>query len=86
MSGAVTSYRERYVATNLADVIAVQGRRRNWLAERAGVSESLLSKIISGTKTADRVLGERIADLLGVPFGVLFEFRERNEFVSPAEQ
>ena len=80
------SHDERYVATNLAEVIAAQGRRRNWLAERVGVSESLISKIVAGTKTADRVLGERIADVLGVPFGVLFEFRERNDFIPPVEQ
>jgi transcriptional regulator with XRE-family HTH domain len=86
MSGATTSGNRRYVATNLADVIEAQGRKRNWLAERVGVSEALLYKIVLGTKTADRALGERIADALGVPFLVLFEIRERNEIDSLAER
>jgi transcriptional regulator with XRE-family HTH domain len=86
MSGIAVISSGRYVATNLADVIEAQGRRRNWLAERVGVSEALLYKIVSGTKTADRALGERIADALGVPFGVLFEIRERNDSDSPPEE
>ena len=77
---------QRYVATNLAAVLEAQGRKRTWLAERVGVSEALLYKIVAGTKTADRALGERIAAALGVPFGVLFEFRERNDSDSLAEE
>ena len=76
----------RYVATNLAAVLEAQGRKRTWLAERVGVSEALLYKIVAGTKTADGALGERIAASLGVPFGVLFEFRERNDSDSLAEE
>lgn len=77
---------QRYVATNLAAVLEAQGRKRTWLAERVGVSEALLYKIVAGAKTADRALGERIAASLGVPFGVLFEFRERNDSDSLAEE
>ena len=74
------------MATNLAAVIEAQGRRRNWLAERVGVSEALLYKIVAGTKTADRELAERIAGELGTPLFLLFEFRDRNVCDSPTEQ
>lgn len=77
---------QRYVATNLAAVLEAQGRKRTWLAERVGVSDALLYKIVAGAKTADRGLGERIAACLGVPFGVLFEFRERNDSDSLADE
>jgi transcriptional regulator with XRE-family HTH domain len=75
----------RYVSTNLAAVLEAQGRMRRWLAERVGVSESLISKVLSGKKTVDQALGERIAEALGVPFNVLFEFRERNTSDSSPE-
>jgi hypothetical protein len=64
---------ERYRATGLGEVIDEQGRKRRWLADRVGVSEAYLSMIISGMRTVDRSLGERIGALLGVPFFLLFE-------------
>jgi transcriptional regulator with XRE-family HTH domain len=76
----------RYVSTNLAAVLEAQGRMRRWLAERVGVSESLISKVLARTKTVDQALGERIADVLGVPFSVLFEFHERNTSDSRTER
>ena len=64
---------ERFRATGLGEVIDEQGRKRRWLADRIGVSESYLSMIITGGRTVDRSLGERIGALLGVPFFLLFE-------------
>jgi hypothetical protein len=64
---------ERYRATELGQVIDAQGRKRRWVADRVGISESYLSRIIAGEKTIDRARGERIGSLLGVPFFVLFE-------------
>ncbi len=75
----------RYVATNLAAVLDGQGRMRSWLAGRVGVSESSVSKIVAGTRTVDRELGEAIAAAVDVPFFVLFSLRERSETDSSPE-
>ena len=76
----------RYVATNLAAVRDGQGRMRSWLAGRVGVSESSVSKIVAGTRTVDRDLGEAIAAALDVPFFVLFALRGRSESDSRPEE
>jgi hypothetical protein len=76
----------RYVATNLAAVLDGQGRMRSWLAGRVGVSESSVSKIVAGTRTVDRDLGEAMAAALDVPFLVLFALRERSEIDSFPEE
>jgi hypothetical protein len=76
----------RYVATNLAAVLDGQGRMRSWLAGRVGVSESSVSKIVAGTRTVDRDLGEAIAAALDVPFFVLFALRGRSEINSSPEE
>jgi hypothetical protein len=76
----------RYVATNLAAVLDGQGRMRSWLASRVGVSESSVSKIVAGTRTVDRDLGEAIAAAVDVPFFVLFALRGRSEINSSPEE
>ena len=76
----------RYGATNLEAVLDAQGRKRRWLAERIGVSESFVSKLLAGRLTVDRQQGERVAAALGVPFFVLFELRERSEEDSLTER
>jgi transcriptional regulator with XRE-family HTH domain len=70
----------RYVATDaLEAVLEEQGRKRRWLADRIGVSESWISHVLAGRHTVDREQGERIAATLGVPFFVLFALRERSD-------
>jgi transcriptional regulator with XRE-family HTH domain len=70
----------RYIATsNLGAVLETQGRKMRWLADRIGVSESKISHVLAGRHTVDRDQGERIAGILGVPFSVLFELRERSD-------
>ena len=59
---------------------------QSWLAQRVGISQGYVSKIVAGTKTVDGPLGERIAVALDVPFGVLFEIHERNDFVSDGDE
>lgn len=71
-----TEQSDRFLAKGLGDVMDEQGRKRRWLADRIGVSESYLSMVISGGRTVDRALGERIGSLLGVPFFLLFELAE----------
>lgn len=69
---------ERYRSTNLALVIREQGRFQKWLAQQLGVSESFVSKVVLGHRTLGRVQAERVAQILGVPFFVLFELHEGN--------
>src|SRR3954470_3598240 len=85
MRGDNSGSAERYVATdNLAAVLAAQGRKQTWLAERLGVSTSLLCLIIGGAKTVDRERGQQIADALGVPFRLLFKLRSRSKEIALA--
>ena len=77
----------RYVATNLAAVLEAQGRKRTWLAERVGVSEALLYKIVAGTKTAEVHSGSgspppwecRLACSLNSASGTIPTHSRRNE-------
>lgn len=66
----------RYTARTVAEVVAAQGRRQDWLAKRAGVSESLLSMVISGQRSIGQEGAERIAGALGVPLFLLFDMHE----------
>jgi transcriptional regulator with XRE-family HTH domain len=70
---------ERYRSTNLAAVIKGQGRFQRWLAGQVGISESLISKVALGQRTLDRRRAERVAEVLGVPFFVLFELQTCND-------
>jgi transcriptional regulator with XRE-family HTH domain len=85
MSGVATEEEQRYRATHLGEVLEEQGRKRSWLAERAGVTGSYVTMIVSGERTVDQVLGERIAALLDVPFFLLFELRDRSNSFMEAE-
>lgn len=76
---ATVSQMERYRSTNLAAVIKQQGRFQRWLALQLGVSESMVSKVALGQRTLSRFHAERVAQLLGVPFFVLFELHESND-------
>lgn len=62
----------RYEAKALNETIDVQGRRRDWVASKAGISPAQLTRIANGTRTASREVADAIANALGVPFFVLF--------------
>lgn len=69
----------RYIGTRIAPVLQVQGRKARWLAARVGVSESMISKIAAGDRFAGEELASRIAEVLGVEIGMLFELHDRSE-------
>ncbi len=71
--------RTRYQSTNLDRVLADQGRKQRWLARRVGVSESLVSMLISGERTISADMAERIAAALDVPLFLLFELSVSSE-------
>jgi transcriptional regulator with XRE-family HTH domain len=88
MSGIAVSQDEsavRYEVSNLESVLHEQGRTQRWLADRVGVSESLISKLLTGKRTISRELGERIGAAIGVPFFVLFKLHERDDSSPPVE-
>lgn len=64
----------RYTGKQLGQILDAQGRKRRWLCSRVnGLHEWNLSRYISGTSTVDRAMAERIAEVMQVPFGMLFE-------------
>lgn len=62
-----------YRATNLKEVLTLQGRSLRWMAERCGVSRSHFSRICSGEKRASAHVVQVCSDILGVPVELLFE-------------
>ena len=63
----------RYTSRTLAQVIAHQGRRQDWLAKRTGLSESMLSMVLSGQRTINEESAQRIAAAVQVPIFLLFD-------------
>lgn len=52
--------------TKLATVLHEQGRRQEWVAERMGVSQALVTRWINGERRISYDNLTRLADLLGV--------------------
>ena len=76
----------RYLAKEaLREILDEQGRKASWLAHRLGVSKALMSLVLSRQRTLGLQEAQRIADLLGRSFFVLFELAEAREVVSQAE-
>ena len=71
----------RYTGERLGALLASQGRRQDWLAERAGISRTLLSRLISGKRTVDEVTAQRIADALQVPLFLAFDSPKGRIFI-----
>jgi plasmid maintenance system antidote protein VapI len=77
----------RYRAPMLADVMRAQGRRNDWLASRAGISEALVTRLIKGERTVSGEVARRIAESLQLPVGLLFKLSDDGEaLVSDTEQ
>ena len=62
---------DRVTAPGLAEALAQQGRRTNWLARQAEVDASLLSHAMAGRKTLPTPVATRIALILDVSFDQL---------------
>ena len=75
----------RYVGTRIGAALAAQGRKRRWLADLLGVSESYLSRVISGERTMPEPMARRTAAALGVDFSLHFELHERSKSLTGAE-
>jgi plasmid maintenance system antidote protein VapI len=56
----------------LGEVVA-QGRKPRWLASQIGVSESHLSRVVSGERRLQLTKAEALADLLRVDLADVFD-------------
>ena len=52
---------------HITALIAAQGRRMDWLAERVGVSQGHLTHVLAGRRRLRPEHAQRIAEALGVP-------------------
>jgi transcriptional regulator with XRE-family HTH domain len=75
-----------YDGRKLADLLTAQGRKARWLAAQAGVSESHLSRVVSGERLATRSTAERVAAVLQVPLFLAFDFLPRKESDADAKE
>jgi transcriptional regulator with XRE-family HTH domain len=71
----------RYSGDRIKPILAAQGRRQDWLAAQVGVSQTLISRLLSGKRTVDVDTAKRIANVLQVPFFVAFEFPNGSEML-----
>lgn len=76
----------RLWATQLGTVIRTQDRTARWVAQQAGLSESYLSRIITGVFPLGEERAQTIADLLGVPLFLVFEVTDVSRNDASKEQ
>lgn len=72
-------HEETYTATNLKQVIRSRGLRQEWVAGQAGITPETLSRIAARRRNTTAETGKRIADVLQLPFYLLFEPRDRGK-------
>ena len=60
------------ISTPVERVLSKQGRQLTWLAEKAGVSISYASLMISGKRPLTAEFRAAVAEALGVPEDILF--------------
>ena len=69
-----------YTATGyLAETLRKQGRMAAWVATQIGVTRSGMTRIMAGERKIDERRAQAVSDLLGVPFGVLFEIADASK-------
>lgn len=74
----------RYSAGRLGLLLDEKGVKRAWLARKAGVSRGHMTHIINGKRTVNEETAGLIAEALGLPLFLLFEFSSGNETI-PSE-
>ena len=66
----------RMLSTGLKNVLEAQGRKKRWLAQEAGLSESYLGRVIKRYRTISKADATKVSAALGIPLFLLFEFTE----------
>ena len=72
-------------ADELQSLLRAQGRRKDWLAARAGLHPSMVSHLIARRRTASASVAERMAEALQVPVFLLFDVSARTKIVRTGE-
>jgi DNA-binding Xre family transcriptional regulator len=68
-----------WATAQLAEVLQKQGRMARWLAREIGVSESLLSRVLSGQRGLRIDKAELVCRMLGVEMADVCERSGRKE-------
>ncbi len=58
--------------TPLKSILLAEGRKQSWLAERVGIDQATLSRIVNRGLHCDQAMQARIADALGRPVADCF--------------
>ena len=62
----------RYHTIQIGPALKEQGRKQRWLADRIGVHESVVSDWVNGRRTVDQHRAKQIAEVMDIPFYLLF--------------
>lgn len=73
---------KRYRATELGKTIEAQGRHQRWLARQLGVSDSHLSRVITGERMMSERHAQVAAKVLMVPLFLVFELSDESTSLS----
>lgn len=65
-----------FKANEIDRLLAEEGRKSRWLANQVGISESHLSRIVSGERRISESLAKRIAEAIGAPLFLAFELTD----------
>lgn len=74
-----TTIDARYRAKTLQEALDARGLRRDWVAEQAGISPSLLTRIVNGERTASQAVADRISGIVDTPFFDLWMSADQND-------
>lgn len=58
--------------TPLKSILLAEGRKQSWLAERVGIDQATLSRIVNRGLHCDHATQARIAEVLGRPIADCF--------------
>lgn len=81
-----TQTRRSYRATGLAEVMRIQGRRNDWLAQQAGISEATVTRMLRGERRATEEVASKIAAIFHLPLTMLFDLSHESEQVSSEQE
>jgi transcriptional regulator with XRE-family HTH domain len=63
----------RYTGTKMGKLLLSRGIRFDWFAAQVGVSKAAVTRWANGSRTIGHAHAERAAEVLSVPFDLLFE-------------
>lgn len=64
---------DRYSGIKMGRLLRSRGIRFDWFSEQMGVSGASVTRWTKGDRSMDRISAQRAADVLAVPFDLLFD-------------